>query len=147
MNWLFAAAAIAAGAATAFQAGMNVQLRASLGSSMVATLVNFVVGVGFLGAAMLVVRTPLPSGATMSSVPWWAWGSGALGCLFVATVAVTGRELGAVALFGYILVGQLVAAVIIDHYALVGLPLREFSNQRLLGCALILFGAYLAERG
>lgn len=147
MNWLFAVAAVAAGAATAFQAGMNVQLRTSLGSSLIATVVNFLVGLGFLGLAMLAVRTPLPSGAAMSSVPWWAWGSGVMGCLFVVTVALTGRELGAVALFGYILVGQLVAAVIIDHYALVGLPLREFSTQRLFGCALILFGAYLAERG
>ena len=52
-------------------------------------------------------------------------------------------RLGAATMTAVMLSGQLVASVLLDHYALVGFPEHPVSPLRLAGIALLFAGAWL----
>jgi transporter family-2 protein len=135
------------GAGTVVQTAMNSQLRASLGHTVLGAAVNFSVGLGVLGLMIMLLRIPLPSAQAVGAVPLWAWCGGALGASFVAVVAYAGRDLGALVVVGAVVVGQVLASLLIDHYGWLGFPERPFTTARFLGCVLLLGGFLLLKRG
>lgn len=147
MYIIWALAAILAGAGTAIQTGMNAQLRVSLGHSLHAALVNFILGILVLGVLIAIVQAPLPSVTNFANAPRWSYFGGFFGALFVACLAYTGRELGAAMVVALVVCGQLSASVLLDHYGALGFPVRELSWGKLLGCLLLLVGAVLIRRG
>lgn len=136
-----------AGAASVVQVGMNAALRHTFSNAILAATVNFGVGFLFLLCINLLQRPQLPSSGEVASTPWWAWSSGVVGALFVATVAWGARDLGAVLTVTLIIVGQLLASTIIDHWGLVGFPQQLASPSRIIGCVVLMLGAYLIKRG
>ena len=62
MNWITLFFALAAGAVVSVQAGSNAQLKQSLGSPILALVVNYVLGFGGIGAAALIARSHLHNG-------------------------------------------------------------------------------------
>jgi transporter family-2 protein len=147
MELLLIVAVILAGAGTVIQTAMNAQLRSSLGHAVLGASVNFSVGLFVLFVFVMLMRIPLPSQQALSSTPWWAWFGGFLGATFVAVVAFAGRDLGALVLMGLIIVGQIVASIIIDHYGFLGFPVRAFTIPKLIGCLLLVGGFLLLKRG
>src|SRR5688572_18668438 len=114
MKWLPYALGLTAGVGLTLQVGMNAQLRNTLASAHGAALVSFLVGTAALIVVMLATRTPIPERETFAAVPVWAWFGGLLGAFYVACSTVVATQVGATALLGLVLVGQLVGAVIID---------------------------------
>lgn len=145
MKVLFAVLVFLVGAGTVAQTGMNAQLRASLGHGLFGALVNFAVGFVMLLGVLLLCRVPLPTGAAFSSVPLWAWFGGLIGAGFVATLASTGRELGAVTVTLLVVAGQLVASLVLDHFGWLGFPQRPLTVSKLVAC-LMLVGSLLLMR-
>jgi transporter family-2 protein len=109
--------ALAAGAAGAVQVGLNGRVSTATGQPLVATLVNFVVGL--LTLLGIVVVQALLDPASVGSVqpiaeqPWLLVG-GAMGVLFVAAAAWSVRALGVLLLSLIVLAGTLVGAVAVD---------------------------------
>ena len=66
--------------------------------------------------------------------------------VFVSTLLVTVRTLGASGILAAGLVGQLTASVIIDKYGLLGLERTAISTSRVIGLALVAAGAWLVTR-
>ncbi len=147
MELLLIVAVIFAGAGTAVQAGMNAQLRSSLGHALLGASVNFSVGIFVLLTVVMVMRIPLPSQQALSATPWWAWFGGALGATFVAVVAFASRDLGALLVMGLVIVGQIAASILIDHYGALGFPVRPVTVSKLIGCVLLVGGFLLMKRG
>ncbi len=147
MELLLLAAVILAGAGTVVQTAMNAQLRSSLGHAILGASVNFSVGFLVLIALVTLMRIPLPSHHAVSQTPWWAWFGGALGATFVAVVAFASRDLGALLVMGLIIVGQVIASIVIDHYGLLGFPVRPFGIIKMVGCTLLVAGFLLMKRG
>ncbi len=135
------------GAGTVFQTAMNAQLRASLGHSLLGAAINFGVGLLVLGLMIALMRVPLPAPQVLGTVPPWAWCGGILGASFVAVVAFAGRELGALVVVGAVVVGQVVASILIDHYGWLGFPERALSPTKILGCVLLIGGFVMLKRG
>jgi bacterial/archaeal transporter family-2 protein len=79
-------------------------------------------------------------------VPWYYLTGGLLGVVFVSTLLVTVRTLGASGILAAGLVGQLTASVIIDKYGLLGLEKTAISANRVIGLALVAAGAWLVTR-
>lgn len=109
--------ALVAGAAGAVQVGLNGRVSTATGQPLVATLVNFVVGMlTLLGiVAMQSIVDPVGVGSLkpVAEKPWLLVG-GAMGVLFVAGAAWSVRALGVLLLSLIVLAGTLVGAVAVD---------------------------------
>lgn len=137
--------ALVAGALMPVQAGINARLRDYLGEPLMASLVSFGVGTLALLAYILATRTPWPGLAAISAAPWWTWIGGSLGAFFVAVTVILAFKLGATGLMAWIIAGQLLASVLLDHTGAIGFAVREASWQRLAGVGLLLCGAVLVN--
>jgi len=137
---------VAAGLGLTVQIGMNVQLRKVLGSSWSAALVSFLVGTLGLLALMLAMRTAPPSRDTLAAVPAWAWFGGLLGAFYVAISTIVAAQVGATTLLVLTVAGQLVMALVLDHFGWLGLPENPITAMRVLGVALLCAGVWLITR-
>jgi len=135
-----------AGAGLSVQIGLNAAIRTAFGSSEIATLVNFLVGLAGLVALMAVTRTALPDRAAFAAAPPWAWFGGLLGAFYVATAAMVGPRIGAGPLLALTVLGQLVASLVIDQYGLLGFGREPLSPTRVVGAALLFAGVWLMTR-
>ena len=133
------------GAGITIQVGMNATVRMTIGSPVLAAIVNFVVGLTAL------VLLAVASGArvvpgSVAAVPAWAWFGGLLGATYVAATTVLGPKLGAASFLALTLAGQMVAALLVDHYGVIGFPQSPLTPTRLLGTALLVVGVLLIMR-
>jgi transporter family-2 protein len=138
-TWPYYLFAIAAGAMLPIQFGINAQLASWVGSPLRATLVSFAVGTLVLFAATLVFARGWPADRA-AGAPWWVWLGGFLGAFYVLGSVVTAPKLGAAALFAFILAGQAVASLAVDHFGWVGFDENPVTPGRLLGIALVAAG-------
>jgi transporter family-2 protein len=133
------------GAGITIQVGMNATVRMTIGSPVIAAIVNFVVGLSAL------VMLAVASGArvvpgSVAAVPAWAWFGGLLGATYVAATTVLGPKLGAASFLALTLAGQMLAALLVDHYGVIGFPQSPLTPTRLLGTALLVVGVLLIMR-
>jgi transporter family-2 protein len=145
--WISMLAAILLGVVVTFQPLMNAILARAIGSPYGAAAISILVAA--LGAVVMVAfagRGDL-SRATLASVPWWIYLAGFIGTLFVASGVVIAPITGALLFFVCVVAGQLLGAMLADHFGLFGLQVRPASLQRLLGLTLVLGGAILVQRG
>jgi len=132
-----------AGMAQAVQAAVNAQLRAAVESPLWAALISFAVGTAGLCVLVLVGRAPVP-------VHWpsraWVWSGGLLGVLYICTAILLVPRLGAATMLGLFVAGQMTAALVLDQYGWLGVPLHSAPAGRLLGAALVVAGVFLLRR-
>lgn len=133
------------GAGLTVQVGMNATVRFAIGSPVLAAIVNFVVGLAALILVAVASGSRWVPGST-ATVPAWAWFGGLLGAMYVASTTVLGPRLGAAALLAFTLAGQMFAALIVDHYGIIGFPQSPITPSRLLGAALLVAGVLLIMR-
>ncbi|WP_232005747.1 DMT family transporter [Pseudodesulfovibrio profundus] len=145
MKWLFILLGLLAGATMPLQAGLNLRLRHALDDPIWAALISFAVGTAALAFYCFASR-PLPTAAMAASAPWWAWLGGFLGAFFVSMTIVLAANLGATATMALLLAGQFTAALLLDHYGLVGFDIHAISWQRLVGVGLLIAGALMVNR-
>jgi len=145
MKWIFILLALVAGAAMPVQAGINLRLRYSLGDPVFAAFVSFAVGTAALAAYSFAAR-PVPTLAMASSAPWWAWTGGLLGAFFVSITIILAQQLGAASSMAWLLAGQFLAALTLDHYGLVSYAVHPVSWPRLAGVVLVVVGALLVNK-
>jgi transporter family-2 protein len=133
------------GALVVIQGGMNSRVTMALGGTMPATLVNFIIGALFLLAVMLVTGH-LTSLQGISQTPRWTLLAGVAGVLLVMGTAFLIPRIGAAHTIALLVVGQALTSLLIDHYGLLGMPVIQISTLRIIGCALLAFGAVLVGR-
>lgn len=138
--------ALVAGLLLPVQAGINSELRSSLGHPVVATLVSFVVGTLAVALMLLGFRAAWPSGAALRATPWWHWTGGALGAVYVLVSVVVAPRLGAATMIATIVAGQMLASLLLDHFGLAGYAHHPINPWRVMGAALIIGGVVLIQR-
>ena len=137
---------LVAGALVAIQAPINATLARALGSPVSAAVVSFAVGLAALSLVAL-LSAPRPDLAAALALPAWAWAGGFMGAVFVASAAWAAPRLGVAWLLVLTVAGQLVAALVIDHFGLLGAPRQPATLARVAGVALVVAGALLMRRG
>jgi len=145
MKWIFILLALVAGAAMPVQAGINLRLRYSLGDPVFAAFVSFTVGAAALAVYTFATR-PVPTLAMASSAPWWAWAGGLLGAFFVTISIILAQQIGAASSMAWLLAGQFLAALVLDHFGLVSYAVHPASWPRVAGVALVVLGAVLVSK-
>jgi transporter family-2 protein len=143
MNWWVITIGLSAGAAVAVQFAVNSQLKIATGNPLWASLISFLVGTAGLMVTIVVQRIPLPTVQGLSSAPAWAWMGGLCGAFYVYTAILLLPRIGVAALAGLAVTGQMLAALVLDHYGLFRVPVNPFSWTRLIGAALMVFGLLL----
>ena len=135
---------IAARAGVAAQAPINSHLGKSIGT-FEAAFVSFAVGT--VALAMVVAVSGSFTSIHLRSVPWYYLTGGLLGVVFVSTLLVSVRYLGASGILAAGLVGQMSASVVIDRFGLFGLERTAITVTRIAGIALVALGAWFVTRG
>jgi transporter family-2 protein len=69
-----------------------------------------------LGASMLVFKNPFPAIYHLTAMPSLAWVERLIGSVVILGFIITGPKIRALALFGILLAGQLIASVLIDYF-------------------------------
>jgi len=135
---LFATLAVAAGMAAALQAAANSGLArvVGLGPALVVNTVVVLLGVIALWAALGAETRFFPAGASCS-----LYLGGIFGFVIVASLAFVFPKIGAAYAVALMIGGQCVAAFVIDHFGLLGMPQDPLTRQRLIGLALVAAGA------
>jgi len=134
------------GATLALQVGMAATMKGHVGSPMGAALVNFAVGTIFLFIAVAFGRGSLAGLAGAGAAPWWAWGAGILGALYITSSAAFGPSLGGATFLALVVAGQMITALALDHYGLMGFPGRPLDAWRVAGALLVVIGMILLAR-
>jgi transporter family-2 protein len=139
-NLVYALLAAAAGACIALQASANGAFRRNLGDPWYPTF--FSICGTFLTAitVMLLFRPAAPASETLRSTQWWNWVGGPLGAAIVLAGAALTPRLGAGAFIALVVGGQLVCSVVLDHFALMGLPEQPITPGRVAGVVLVVVG-------
>ena len=140
------ALALFAGVLMAVQAPTNAILGKASGSPVVAALISFVVGSIAL-AAVVVGTSGRLFAPELKSVPWYAWLGGFYGAFFVAIAAFGAPKVGVGPLLTAAIAGQLIGAIILDHYGLLGLSRQPVGIEKIGGVLLVLLGAWMVRRG
>lgn len=136
---------ILAGCCTGVQGGVNAQLTKHWAKNTVlSSAVSFAVGAIALTIAVFVLGIAIPP--LNENIQWWHWLGGFLGAYYVFTLVYLSPRVGASMVVALILAGQIIAAVVLDHFGLVGYPVRPMTLLRVLGLASLASGVLLIRR-
>ncbi|HSL61825.1 MAG TPA: DMT family transporter [Desulfotignum sp.] len=142
--WLLTA--LAAGMMAPVQAGFNGKMGRAIGDPVYAALISFFVGTLGLLVYSLVLRMDFTAVRHAAGIEWWVWMAGLLGAFYVTAVIILTPLLGATLTFSLVVAGQLLMAVALDHYGLLGVAVQPISWLRILGIALITAGVVLIRK-
>ena len=82
----------------------------------------------------------------MFSVPKWQLVGGLLGALFIVINIFSVNLIGVASTFMAVIIGQIVAGAIIDHFGLFGGAIHPLNNTKLIALALMFVGIYLFNK-
>ena len=91
-------------------------------------------------------KQAVPTMQTFSGISWYKWTGGLLGAFIVTVSLVSVSRIGAANMFVLIIAGQLITAVIIDHFGMLGLQQSTITLQKTIGVMLLVFGVYLVNK-
>ena len=141
MFFVYLIVALAAGVALATQSAINTQLaKAMSGEAVIATFISFAVGTIILFFIAWVKTDLWGNLSAIPSQPWWKLIGGVLGAIVVFTTVLLAPKLGITAMLFFIIVGQLITATTIDHFGLIGMPIREVNITKFIGLIIVAFG-------
>lgn len=144
MNIIYILMGVAGGMCLAIQGGVNSQLNAVwLQSPILAAAVSFTIGTLALFAVVFALRIPIPTKIKGTGTKWWHWIGGLLGAYLVFATTYLAPIIGAGMLVGLILMGQLSAAVVLDHFGLIGFEKKPINAYRILGVLILAAGVVL----
>jgi bacterial/archaeal transporter family-2 protein len=138
----FALLAIAAGASFVVQGVANSRLSAGLNSAYWAAFFSYLGGTIVMLAVIAATRTAWPGGA-VARPPFLAWTGGFWGAIYVVAIIVLMPRLGAATVIALLVAGQMLSAVVFDHFAALGLPQHPVDLSRLVGAVLLVGGVVL----
>ncbi|WP_431088920.1 DMT family transporter [Paenibacillus sp. 8b26] len=145
MAIVFIIFALLAGMALPTQFSVNAQLRTVVGSPIVASAISFTVGAISLIIISFFVKGPLFKKEWFEA-PWWMWTGGLLGAFYVLATTILMPRIGVAATVGYVLAGQIIVSVIIDHFGLIGASMHTLNIPRLLGAFLVIAGVFVVQK-
>jgi len=143
----FIAIAIFSGAIVTMQAGMNSTLARFAGNPLWATTASLTISLLVIALVLMVARPELPSFIRVVNAPWWVWLGGVAGAFYVTAAVILAPKLGAAVFLAAIVAGQMIAAIILDHYGIIGFPEKVITLPRILGVLMVIGGVLVMQIG
>ena len=132
--------AIMGGIATAFQGRFMGIMEQRMGWKE-CVFITYVSGGILVALVMLAAR-----GGNLSAwpkVPWYVFTVGVLGLIIVGTVGYTVPRLGMAKAFTVMIAAQLIAAMALDHFGVLGATVRVLDMYRIMGFVVMIVGVWL----
>lgn len=146
MKVLFYLLPLLAGVAMTIQSGINAQLRATINHPILAAFISFASGTIVLAGMLFLSKQAIPSLSVYPNISWYKFTGGLLG-VFVVTVALLSvQEIGAANMFVLIIAGQLLTAVLMDHFGVLGMKESPVTLQKMVGILCLIAGAWLVNK-
>lgn len=139
--WVALLVALVSGVAMAVQGAINSSLGKIIGLLQAALVVHFTATLAVIGLLFF----PLSEGqlGKLWQTPWYLWLGGLLGVFITYGVVASIPRVGVALATTAIIVGQVTAALLIDHFAPLGLAKIPFTWWKAVGLVLLAAGARL----
>jgi bacterial/archaeal transporter family-2 protein len=134
-----------AGGLVAMQAPINSGLGKTIGSLPAASF-SFAIGLVALVGITFVSGEGFGRLGEVGGLSWYYLIGGLLGAVYVTTVLISVRTLGAGGVTAATIAGQLTLSVVLDQLGVLGLAQREITPARMVGVALLAAGVVLVVR-
>ncbi|WP_444933187.1 DMT family transporter [Microbulbifer sp. JTAC008] len=134
-----------AGIGIPVMATLNNGLGIKLGSSALATTLLFLVGL-VISAAYLLKTEGLPSAVFSKDIAWYFYLGGILVAFYILSVTWVSPRYGVGNAVSFVLLGQLLAISVIDHFGLLGAQQTSLDTKRLIGLAMMVVGVLLVVK-
>jgi bacterial/archaeal transporter family-2 protein len=128
---------VLAGGLLPAQFAVNSALAGELHSRTLMGTVSYFVGAAFLYVILKVQRIGV-SWPALRLAPRWAWLGGVIGSAYVVGSVILTQHLGAAIATTLVIAAQIVTAISLDHFGVLGLPKRRINKTRLLAVLLVL---------
>ena len=133
--------ALIAGISLATQAAINTQLsKVTLGQPLIAALISFTSGSIILFIVCLFKTNLSEALPHLSNQPLWKFIGGSLGAFAVFTTIYLAPKVGVTNMLFFIIIGQLITAMIIDHYGLINMSIHLINWWKIIGMSIICLG-------
>ena len=134
-----------AGSFLPLQGGLNTKLGKSIGSAVHASLISFVIGALTLFIYIIVSRQSF-SMASLKSAPPYVFIGGVLGAFYVTAIIFVFPKIGAALTFALIVAGQMVMAVVLDHFNILVAEQHRINFPKILGITLLIAGVIIIRK-
>ncbi len=138
----YAAIMVLAGIGIPVLAALNAALGVHLGSSTAASLVLFAVA---FAAALCAYALVGGSVAAVGTAPGHLFAAGLFVAFYVLSITWVAPRFGVGNAIFFVLLGQLAAAAVIDHFGLFGARIVPLTPVRALGLAVIAAGIFITQ--
>ena len=145
-QFLFIILSAISGALIPVQASTTAAFSKVTGNAISTALVVFITGLIVVSTYALFTRTPVPSVEQLKSAPLYGYAGGFIVAFYVIIITIVTPKLGVGPAIGLIITGQIISAVIIEHYGLFGAAIREMDLKRIGGTLLMIAGIYLVMK-
>jgi transporter family-2 protein len=146
MQYIFIFLAFLCGAVFPTQAAFNGKMSTIVGHPILAAILSFFTGFIALVIYAIIAQIPMNQFTAFRTAPWYVWLAGILGAFYVSTIIVLMPRLGVALTFGLVVAGQMTVSMLMDHFGLFNLPIREISAGRLIGAFFLLLGVILIRK-
>ncbi|MGL6342190.1 MAG: DMT family transporter [Waterburya sp.] len=145
MNYrsIYLLAALIGGAILPVQVALNTLLKGYVGQPMQVTFISYFAGTIASLIICLLARYSFPTITSLTQTSWWMWVGGCLGTLYVWSTIFATPKLGAGLTLALTIAGQMIAALFLDHFGLIGLTKYPASPLRITGTVFVIIGVSL----
>jgi bacterial/archaeal transporter family-2 protein len=138
-TFVFILLAVFAGSLLPSQFATNGALANHLQTSVLTGAISYIVGsIGLF--TLLNIQRIKPDWTAARRGPLWAWLGGAVGSAYVVGSVILTRELGAALATTLVIASQIVTAILLDHFGVLGLEQRRINPLR-FAAVLLAFAA------
>jgi transporter family-2 protein len=145
-NLIYLVMALITGALIPIQASTNAAFSKSVGNPYVTGLMVFIVGLAGMLLFTLVSGTSIPTAKQLGEAPLYGYLGGIIVATYVVMITILVPRLGVGTAIGFIVTGQILFAVIIDHFGLFSVAPRSIDITRFIGVVMVVGGVYLVMK-
>ena len=149
MKGIYYALSLISGLAIATQVAVNGKLRSNIGDPILTSFISFAVGaiglaVAFFASIWLGVQAKSDL-ANFKNANWWMWTGGLFGAFYIFTTIFASPKIGFANMFSLVIAGQIILAVIFDHFGAFNMQVHAINPLRAVGIILLVAGVYIIQ--
>ena len=134
------------GALLPLQTGLNTKLGRSIESPVYSAMICFVIGAVAMGMYLPFSKESM-TWAGLKSAPLLSLvGGGLLGAIYITATMLALPRIGMALTFGLIVAGQVIIAVLLDHFNVLVAQQHVINTWRILGMLLIIVGVIIVGK-
>jgi bacterial/archaeal transporter family-2 protein len=142
---LYVAIALLAGIAVPFLAAINASFGQAIGNVWWASMVLCAVALVTILGVSLATGSGVPGPSAFAGASWWHVTAGCFFTVYIVSMTFVAPRIGLGNAIILVVVAQIVTAVAIDHFGLLGAGVTPLDWKRAMGIAFLVAGVTLAR--